>query len=261
MILVKLKRKSHFVLAMFLVLIVQSCSFEYDRFVDEVDSPQNAMTRSNGMEYDVVLQSREFKEYDAQYGNFVSLVREVITRMSKEEKDEFLKLATLCRSEPDKYQSLFEYKVALILGDDSTRISNAYSLLLEKKKVLLENRTLKEKLVGNEDIISMNIRDKWMETNSKYLVTTRVALKSRSESDKIQRCKERCWKEYEITLKGIDDDYACATAMNVASCIATGGSSGILNVALQIGLGAAYISACDRARDRYELCIDACGDI
>lgn len=260
MILVKLKRKSHFVLAMFLVFIVQGCSFEYDRFVDEVDSSQNALTRSNGMEYDVVLQSREFKEYDAQYGNFVSMVREVLARMSQEEKDEFLKLATLCRSEPDKYQSLFEYKVALILGDDSTRISNAYSLLLEKKKVLLENRTLEEKIAGNEDIISMNIRDKWMETNSKHFVTTRTILKNRSESDKIQRCKERCWQAYQITLKGLDDDYACASAMNIASCLATGGASGVLNLALQIGLGAAYLSACDRARDTYELCVDGCDD-
>ena len=49
MVLVKLKRRGLFVLVMFLVLIVQSCSFEYDRFVDEADSPQNAMTRSNGI--------------------------------------------------------------------------------------------------------------------------------------------------------------------------------------------------------------------
>ena len=65
MVLVKLKRRGLFVLVMFLVLIVQSCSFEYDRFVDEADSPQNAMTLSNGIEYDVVLQSREFEEYDS----------------------------------------------------------------------------------------------------------------------------------------------------------------------------------------------------
>lgn len=83
MILVKLKKRSHFVLSMFLVLIVQSCSFEYDRFVDEVDSPQNAMTRSNGMEYDVVLQSREFEEYDSNYANLIGIVNEITSRMSK----------------------------------------------------------------------------------------------------------------------------------------------------------------------------------
>lgn len=260
MILGKLKKRSYFVLSMFLVLVAQSCSSDYDRFVDEVDSPQNAMTRSNGMEYDVVLQSREFKEYDAQYGNFVSLVREVITRMSKEEKDEFLKLATLCRSEPDKYQPLFEYKVALILGGDSTRISNAYSLLLEKKKVLLENKTLEEKIVGNEGIISMDIRDKWMETNGKHLVTTRTTLKSRSESDKIQRCKERCWKQYEITLNQIDAEYLCASTANIASCAISGGTTIIGNLIVQVGLGAAYIISCEAARDTYDLCIDACDD-
>ena len=88
MVLVKLKRRGLFVLVMFLVLIVQSCSFEYDRFVDEADSPQNAMTRSNGIEYDVVLQSREFEEYDSNYANLIGIVNEIISRMSKEEKME-----------------------------------------------------------------------------------------------------------------------------------------------------------------------------
>lgn len=260
MILVKLKRKVYFVLSMSLVLIVQGCSFEYDGFVGEVDSPLYAVTRSNGMDYNTVLQSREFEEYDAQYGNFVSLVREVITRMSQEDKEEFLKLAILYHSEPDKYQSLFEYKVVLILGDDSTRISNAYSLLLEKKKVLLENKTLKEKLVGNEDFISMDIRDKWMGTNSKHLVTTRTTLKNRSESDKIQRCKDRCWKQYEITLKQIDAEYLCASTANIASCAISGGTAILGNLIIQVGLGAAYIIACEAARDTYDLCIDACND-
>lgn len=134
MVLVKLKRRGLFVLVMFLVLIVQSCSFEYDRFVDEADSPQNAMTRSNGIEYDVVLQSREFEEYDSNYANLIGIVNEIISRMSKEEKMELSKLGKLYLSDSKRYETLFEYEVANILGSDSIKTKEAFSSVLEAKK-------------------------------------------------------------------------------------------------------------------------------
>ena len=158
MVLVKLKRRGLFVLVMFLVLIVQSCSFEYDRFVDEADSPQNAMTRSNGIEYDVVLQSREFEEYDSNYANLIGIVNEIISRMSKEEKMELSKLGKLYLSDSKRYETLFEYEVANILGSDSIKTKEAFSSVLEAKKRLIENKKINEKIKGNENLISAELQ-------------------------------------------------------------------------------------------------------
>lgn len=249
-------------LVMVTAFIMHGCSLENDEFLDRMDLSMDEENQTSSVtDYGIVVRSQEFKEYDVQYGDFVSLVREVTSKMSQEDKDELLKLAALYRSDQEKYQSLFEYKVASILGEDSTRISNAYSLLLEKKKVLLENKTLKEKIADNEELISMNTREKWMGIGDNQFVPVRTTLKTRSENDKIQRCKERCYRQYEIDLRGIDADYACATAVNIASCIATGGTSGFLNLATQLGLGIAYTIACDGARDTYQLCVDGCNDI
>lgn len=263
MILEKSKSRFFFMVVMLIAFIMHGCDLENDEFLDRMNLSTDLENQTSAVtDYEIVVRSQEFKGYDFQYRDFVSLVREVTSRMSQEEKDELLKLAALYRSNPEKYQSLFEYKVASILDEDSTKISNAYCLLLEKKKQLLENKTLKEKIAGNEEIISLNTREKWMEIDDNQFIPVRMTLKTRSENenDKIQRCKERCQRQYEITLKGIDADYACATAVNITSCLATGGTSGLLNLATQLGLGLAYTVACDCARDTYRLCVDGCND-
>ena len=190
MVLVKLKRRGLFVLVMFLVLIVQSCSFEYDRFVDEADSPQNAMTRSNGIEYDVVLQSREFEEYDSNYANLIGIVNEIISRMSKEEKMELSKLGKLYLSDSKRYETLFEYEVANILGSDSIKTKEAFSSVLEAKKRLIENKKINEKIKGNENLISAELQIN-RNLNSLFMRNSAVMLKNRTENnlDKLRECK------------------------------------------------------------------------
>lgn len=262
MILVKSKSRLFLMLVMLTAFIMHGCSLENDEFLDRMDLSMDEENQTSSVtDYGIVVRSQEFKEYDVQYGDFVSLVREVTSKMSQEDKDELLKLAALYRSDQEKYQSLLEYKAASILGEDSTRISNAYSLLLEKKKVLLENKTLNEKIAGNEELISMGLREKWMGIGDNQFVPIRTTLKTRSENDKIQRCKDRCYRQYEIQLKSIDSDYACASAANIISCMATGGTSFLFNLAIQTTLGAAYIIACEGARDTYQLCVEGCNDI
>lgn len=259
MILVKLKKRSHFVLSMFLVLIVQSCSFEYDRFVDEVDSPQNAMTRSNGMEYDVVLQSQEFEEYDSNYANLIGIVNEITSRMSKEEKTELLKLGKLYLADSKRYETLFEYKVANILGSDSVRTKEVFFSVLEAKKKLIENKNINEKIKGNEQLITAELQIN-RKQNSLFMRNSTVMLKSRTENnlDKLSECKSMCKEEYDIKTDKIDAMYLCGTAINLALCLGSlgyGAPAGVIN---QIGLTMVLQIERDEAIKEYDLCIRGC---
>ena len=246
MVLVKLKRRGLFVLVMFLVLIVQSCSFEYDRFVDEADSPQNAMTRSNGIEYDVVLQSREFEEYDSNYANLIGIVNEIISRMSKEEKMELSKLGKLYLSDSKRYETLFEYEVANILGSDSIKTKEAFSSVLEKIK-------------GNENLISAELQIN-RNLNSLFMRNSAVMLKNRTENnlDKLRECKSMCKESYDNATDKIDAAYLCGTAINLALCLGSLGISAPGGVINQIGLTIILQIEREEALENYDLCIRGC---
>ena len=248
MVLVKLKRRGLFVLVMFLVLIVQSCSFEYDRFVDEADSPQNAMTRSNGIEYDVVLQSREFEEYDSNYANLIGIVNEIISRMSKEEKMELSKLGKLYLSDSKRYETLFEYEVANILGSDSIKTKEAFSSVLEA-----------EKIKGNENLISAELQIN-RNLNSLFMRNSAVMLKNRTENnlDKLRECKSMCKESYDNATDKIDAAYLCGTAINLALCLGSLGISAPGGVINQIGLTIILQIEREEALENYDLCIRGC---
>ena len=226
MVLVKLKRRGLFVLVMFLVLIVQSCSFEYDRFVDEADSPQNAMTRSNGIEYDVVLQSREFEEY---------------------------------LSDSKRYETLFEYEVANILGSDSIKTKEAFSSVLEAKKRLIENKKINEKIKGNENLISAELQIN-RNLNSLFMRNSAVMLKNRTENnlDKLRECKSMCKESYDNATDKIDAAYLCGTAINLALCLGSLGISAPGGVINQIGLTIILQIEREEALENYDLCIRGC---
>ena len=259
MVLVKLKRRGLFVLVMFLVLIVQSCSFEYDRFVDEADSPQNAMTRSNGIEYDVVLQSREFEEYDSNYANLIGIVNEIISRMSKEEKMVLSKLGKLYLSDSKRYETLFEYEVANILGSDSIKTKEAFSSVLEAKKRLIENKKINEKIKGNENLISAELQIN-RNLNSLFMRNSAVMLKNRTENnlDKLRECKSMCKESYDNATDKIDAAYLCGTAINLALCLGSLGISAPGGVINQIGLTIILQIEREEALENYDLCIRGC---
>lgn len=258
MILGMWKRRGFFVLVMFLVLIVQSCSFEYDKYLDEVDSPQN-VTRPSEIGYETVLQSREFVEYDSYYTNLIGIVNDIISRMSKEEKAELLKLGKLYLSDSKRYETLFEYEVANILGGDLIKTKEAFTSVLEAKNRLIENKKINEIIKGKENLISAELQIN-RNFNSLFMRSSNVILKSRTENnlDKLTECKSLCKESYDNATDKIDAAYLCGTAINLALCLGSLGISAPVGVINQLGLTMMLQIERQEAVKNYDICIRNC---
>lgn len=254
MILEKRKNAMSFIFVISVLFVVYGCSPEANDILGNAGMSNNQDQMSMTTDYDMIIESREFKMYDFQYGNFTTMIREITSRMSQTDQEEFLNLARLYRSDQEKYQSLFEYQVKMILGDDSTKIMNVYSSLLQTKEVLLKNEVLKKKIEVNEELISANLQEKWLGIDNKLLTPM---IKTRTENQ-VQNCIDRCKRQYDIDMEAIEREHACATAVNIGTCIATGGTSFLGNLIAQVGIGGAYIIACDHAKKSCENCIDGC---
>ena len=151
MILGNLKKRPYLVF-MLSCLIMQSCNSDYDEFVADTGVSNNETVT----QYEAVLQSNEFKEYDSKYTNLMSIIDDVASRMTEEEKNELSKLGELYVSDPERYSTLFRYEVTKVLGNDSIRAKGALSLVLEAKNNLMKNEKLKKEIEGNEVLISAN---------------------------------------------------------------------------------------------------------
>lgn len=83
-------------------LIMQSCNSDYDEFVADTGVSNNETVT----QYEAVLQSNEFKEYDSKYTNLMSIIDDVASRMTEEEKNELSKLGELYVSDPERYSTI-----------------------------------------------------------------------------------------------------------------------------------------------------------
>ena len=83
MILGNLKKRPYLVF-MLSCLIMQSCNSDYDEFVADTGVSNNETVT----QYEAVLQSNEFKEYDSKYTNLMSIIDDVASKnnLMKNEK-------------------------------------------------------------------------------------------------------------------------------------------------------------------------------
>lgn len=232
-----------------------SCSNDY---YDDT-SLENNTSQEIISDYDLVVQSREFQEYESNYSEFICTVSEITALMSDEEKKELVNLADLYRTDPSRFQSLFEYKIGIILGDDSVRIKESYSLLLESKENLLGKKNLKKKIEENEDLVFTKLQDGIIAINTPNLAPL---IKTRGpetvDSDKLRKCKDICYDECQNKLKTLKRDYICTSAINITTCMLSGGTTGPFNFLTQIGLSTTCVVKVDEARDAYDICIRRC---
>ena len=119
MILGNLKKRPYLVF-MLSCLIMQSCNSDYDEFVADTGVSNNETVT----QYEAVLQSNEFKEYDSKYTNLMSIIDDVASRMTEEEKNELSKLGELYVSDPERYSTLFRYEVTKVLGNKLTECNS-----------------------------------------------------------------------------------------------------------------------------------------
>ena len=230
MVLGKFKRNPFLVLTLLLGVIFQSCNSDYDEYVDEAEHSK----KENTTDYDVVLQSREFKNYDFKYSNLMVIIEEVTCRMSKEEEVELIELAKLYMSDSDRYSALFRYKVANILGSDSIRVKDAFASVLEAKKTLMNNKKLSDKMSGREKLIFAELQ---INRDAVLIEGTTPIVKTRTENiSKLAQCKAICISEYESTDHKLAELYLCGSAVNIALCAMSSGAAIPIIVIEQIGL-------------------------
>lgn len=254
MILGNLKKRPYLVF-MLSCLIMQSCNSDYDEFVADTSVSNNETVT----QYEAVLQSNEFKEYDSKYTNLMSIIDDVASRMTEEEKNELSKLGELYVSDPERYSTLFRYEVTKVLGNDSIRAKGALSLVLEAKNNLMKNEKLKKEIEGNEVLISAELKVN-RDINSRFISGYTPILKTRVENnlDKLTECNSLCKESYDNRTDVADAALLCGTAVNIAMCLGSLGVSAPGGVVTQLGLTIIYRNEKEAALKDYDICTRNC---
>lgn len=247
-------RKRYFLVLTLLGLIIQGCNSEYDEFVDEAE------LNSETTKCSVVLRSSEFKEYDSKYADFMSIIDEVRARMTEEEKLELLKLVKLFISDPQRYETLLEYQAAKILGNDSIRAKEAFISALGAKQELVKKEDLMKEIKGNENFIFEELQAN-RDLNPVIISSSTPIIKTRVEDNsfKLRRCQSSCKASWDNRTNLADKSLVCASALNVAMCLATAGiGAAFAGVATQMMLTVAYRNEMDAAAIDYGICMENC---
>lgn len=235
-----------------LVISFNACSG--DMFEDTLTNDDNA-SDINMEEYAELVQSSEFKEYSSKYVGLETVVDDLTSKMSNEEKNDFLNVANLYLSDPERYQALFEYQTAqLIANDNSHDVRKKYVSLLEAKESLVNNEHLYS-LIKKDNILIKEELQKGLGLERDKLSPV---IKTRTEGGKFGQCVSLCRSQYDNDIYYANLAYGCASAVNIGFCLASAGTSIGGNIWTQMGLIAAVNIARQQARSDYDNCVANC---
>ena len=232
------------------MMIAWGCSSEFDSYLEEQNSweTQTAMTRSVGSECEEVFQSDEFKALSEEYANFASLVRKSLDGISQEEKEELSELFVLYKSDSLRYKTICEhYARTVLFKNHMSQVEQCYVSLLKAKDELLSNDRFKTIMGENEKDITSQLM-----LNAGQCIpedASVVPLKTRSESDCLQLCKE----QYDSDMRYAYAIMACETAANIGGCLLGLGITVPSAAWLQGFIFAQYELASKKALDDYEI--------
>lgn len=236
------------------IVVFYSCSGDlFEIPVEESKTDDMSMEVENS--YDRVVQSHEFKVYDSSCANFISIMRELTNRMSQEKQNELVELASLYRSDPQKYQSLYKYQIDnFLLKGDSIRVKEAYGLLLNARSNFMKNKVLKKEIERSGELVSARLSDNLIKSDGISV----LMLKTRAPENGNQKCLNICKEDYEASLNHAYALMGCATAFNIGACIFSFGLSVPAAAWTQAGIFAVYQIEVNKIEGDYERCKRRC---
>lgn len=236
------------------MVLLNGCTGEL--FDEPLEKPwDNNELMEAEISYNKVIQSSDFEQYNSYCVNFISIVRELTNRMSKEEQEELVELTSLYRSDPQRYESLYKYQVdKILLKKDSIRVREAYSLLLDARKKIIGNQALKSDIEKSTDLISTRLSENWINLKESSL----VKLKTRTESGN-QACLDACKEDYNASMRHAYTIMSCGTVLNIGACVFSLGLSVPAAAWTQAGIFAFYQIEVNKIEGDYERCKRRCG--
>lgn len=197
-----------------------------------------------------VIESSKFKDFKSNYAKFDLAVKEIVNKSDREDIEEIANLFYLYVENPVDYRDLLEYKVLSVVGDKSSVLNNMYRDLMKKKEDLISDKEFvsldeKEKLRLSEWLISVN---------SKHLNNI-PRTKSKTENDECIKC---CAEQRDLDIDVANKAAACATAINVTTCLTSAGATALMWWIAEFGIAAARDLAIYHAHESYEICVRGC---
>ena len=235
----------------------QGCSSDETFFGVGMWNEEEPTTRSALSDFDVVIESAEFQNYVSKYKSYVDIVLDIMKKADAEDRKELNDIIELYHSEPEKYLSLLNYKSAMIIGNDSIIAKDAYCELMAAKESLLKNKNLSEKIIGNEDDYQDYLNAEIFGLHQEeYTVPLRV--KTRGESENLQKCKELCEEKYESDVELALGIFTCESAASVATCIGSLGLASLGDLIAELGFAGAYLWSYHEAGVQKRICEENC---
>lgn len=152
---------------------------------------------------------------------------------------------------------MLQHKSAIVIGNDSIIAKDAYCELMAAKESLLKNKSLSEKITGNEDdfqdYLNAEIFGLFQEE-----CTVPLRVKTRGELDKLQRCKDLCEEQYDSDVQLALGLFICESAANLSTCVGTLGLASWGNLIAELGISGAYLWAYYQAGVQKRICDENC---
>lgn len=238
-------------MVVFVLALFYSCSSDFE----DVENKTDDLSMKSTSSYDMVVESREFKAYDSECANFISIIRESVNRMSQEEQDEFSNLIRLYLSEPQKYESLLKYRFDnSVFGQDSVRINKSSVMLLKARDNLMKNKIVCENIKKNESAILARLKENLGNPDD---VGFYPMIKTRTEDGK-QKCLNLCKEQLDADINHAYLVMSCGTVANIAACVFSLGVSVPVAGFNQALLITYYGLEENKAKADYERCKRGC---